>query len=262
MLNETPWVMDADRETEQKQRLADFFDENLMNARLASAAVQLEKLQLADGSWSWWEGMPGSFYITVEVSEMLVRLQQMTGKEAVMSSALRSQLDKAFGFMDAEILELVAEMKKDEKKGHPQTFPSQKVLQYLYLSTIDGRKPSSAVASAQLYLKNLLKKEARRLSIYDKAMAAIVLNSQLYVKSLKEWTTNKPTWDATTIPRVPATPGATIASPHRWLPSRPSSGLLLMTRRPFKKCSSGLCSRSVHRLGKPPSTASMPSMRS
>lgn len=191
VLNETPWMMDADRETEQKQRLADFFDENLMNARLASAAVQLEKLQLADGSWSWWEGMPGSFYITVEVSEMLVRLQQMTGKEAVMSSALRSQLDKAFGFMDAEILELVAEMKKDEKKGHPQTFPSQKALQYLYLSTIDGRKPSSAAASAQLYLKNLLKKEARRLSIYDKAMAAIVLNSQLYVKSLKEWTTYK-----------------------------------------------------------------------
>ena len=30
LLNETPWVMDADREAEQKQRLSDFFDANLM----------------------------------------------------------------------------------------------------------------------------------------------------------------------------------------------------------------------------------------
>ena len=191
VLNETPWVMDANREAEQKQRLADFFDENLMNSRLASAVTQLAKLQQTDGSWSWWEGMRGSFFITVEVSEMLVRLQQMTGADSFQASNLRSQLDKAYGFMDSEILKLVEEMKKEERKGHPQTFPSQKALQYLYLSALDGRKPASVVASAQTYLKNLLKKEARRLTIYDKAMAAIVLNSQLYVKSLKEWTTYK-----------------------------------------------------------------------
>ena len=28
ILNETPWVLDAERETEQRQRLGDFFDEN------------------------------------------------------------------------------------------------------------------------------------------------------------------------------------------------------------------------------------------
>lgn len=192
VLKETPWVMDANREAEQKQRLADFFDVNSMNSRLASAVTQLSKLQQPDGSWCWWKGMRGSFFITVEVSEMLVRLQQMTGTGGLRNTSLRSQLDKAYGFMDAEILKLVEEMKKEEKKGHPQTFPSQKALQYLYLSTLDGHKPAQAVASAQAYLKNLLKKEARRLTIYDKAMAAIVLNSQLYLKSLKEWSVYKP----------------------------------------------------------------------
>ena len=63
VLNETPWVMDAERETEQKQRLADFFDENLMQNRLNSAITKLQKLQLADGSWTWWKDMPGSFSI-------------------------------------------------------------------------------------------------------------------------------------------------------------------------------------------------------
>ena len=62
LLNETPWVLDADNETEQKQRLADFFDENLMQNRLSDAVAKLNKLQRTDGSWSWWQDMPGSFY--------------------------------------------------------------------------------------------------------------------------------------------------------------------------------------------------------
>ncbi len=184
LLSETPWMMDAEHETDQKQRLADFFDETLMNSRLSSAMEQLQKLQHADGSWSWWEGMQGSFYMTVEISEMLVRLNQMTGMKV-------SQLDKAFSFMDEEIVKLVDEMKKEEKKGRKQTFPSHKALQYLYIYAVDGRKPTANVAQAQAYLKNLLKKEGRSLTIYDKAMASIVLNSSMFVKSLYEWTTYK-----------------------------------------------------------------------
>ena len=187
LLNETPWVMDADRETEQKQRLADFFDHNLMQNRLQLAADQLKQLQRADGSWSWWEGMPGSFYMTVEVSEILVRLNHMTGGQ----SLVQSQLDKAFSYMNQEILNLVSEMKKQEKKGIKQTFPSFKALQYLYLCTLDGRKQSADVQQAQTYLKNLLKKDVKKQTIYEKAMTAIILHSSLYLKSLKEYTVYK-----------------------------------------------------------------------
>ena len=187
LLNETPWVMDADCESEQKQRLADFFDENLMQQRLESALDNVKKLQRADGSWSWWEDMPGSFYMTVSISEMMVRLNQMTGTK----DDTQSLLDKAFKFMNKEILELVAEMKKQEKKGIKQTFPTFKALQYLYLSALDGRKQPANVQQAQAYLKNLLKKDVKSQTIYEKAMAAIVLNSPLYIKSLKEYTVYK-----------------------------------------------------------------------
>ncbi|MBR6121081.1 MAG: alpha-2-macroglobulin [Prevotella sp.] len=190
VLNETPWVLDADQEAEQKQRLADFFDENLIEQRLQSATEQLKKLQCADGSWSWWEGMPSSFYITVEVSEMLVRLNQMTGNSSSLS-ALQSPLDKAFKFMNKEILELVAEMKKEEKKGIKQTFPTFKALQYLYICTLDGRQQPANVLQAQAYLKKLLKKDVKNQTIYEKAMSAIVLNAPLYIKSLKEYTVYK-----------------------------------------------------------------------
>lgn len=184
LLNETPWMMDADREQEQKERLADFFDENLMQQRLNNSVEQMKALQLSDGSWSWWPGMPGSLYMTVEISEIIVRLNQMTGKQ----SETKIMLDKAFAYIGKEMVKMVNEMKQAEKKGVKQTFPSHKALQWLYICTLDGRRLSSDVQSANTYLINLLKKDTKNQTIYDKAMAAIILNNKTYVKSLKEYT--------------------------------------------------------------------------
>ena len=184
LLNETPWVTEAHREDEQKTRLADFFDTNLMQQRLASASDKLAALQGSDGAWSWWPGMSSSWYMTVEISEMLVRLNSMTGTHA----EFQEMLDKAFRFMGNEVVDMVKEMKKAEKKGIKQTFPSHKALQWLYMCTIDGRQLPASVQSANTYLVNLLKKETRNQSIYDKAMSAIVLNNKTYIRSLKEYT--------------------------------------------------------------------------
>ena len=72
-------MLDADNESEQKQRMGDFFDENLMQNRLQQSLEKLRKLQRTNGAWSWWPEMPGSFYMTVSISEMLVRLNAMAG---------------------------------------------------------------------------------------------------------------------------------------------------------------------------------------
>lgn len=196
LLNETPWVLDAEKETEQKQRLADFFDENAMQHRLSSAISKLKKLQKSNGSWTWWPNMPGSFYMTVAVSEMLVRLNMMTGSQ----KETAQMLTDAFGFMGKEVVEEVNQMKRDEKKGIRPYFPSFKCLQWLYLSSLDGRSLPSTVEEANRYLLKLLKKDIKRQTIYEKAMTAVILaKSPLlneedrvkaleYVQSLKEYT--------------------------------------------------------------------------
>ena len=190
LLNETPWVLDADNETEQKQRLADFFDENLMQNRLSDAVAKLNKLQRTDGSWSWWQDMPGSFYMTVAVSEMLVRLNEMAGEQ----TETKQMLTDAFGFMGQEIVKDVEEMKKWEKEGHEVSFPSFKALQWLYLITLDGRELPDEVVRANNYLLKLLKKEIKSQSIYEKALTAVILSKSdpkraaEYAQSLKEWT--------------------------------------------------------------------------
>ena len=196
ILNETPWVMDADRESEQKERLVDFFDDNLMQDRLNSAFGKLEALQKGDGSWSWWPGMPGSFYITVEVAEMLVRQNALIGT----NQQTKNMLSKAFKFMGYEIVDLVKEMKKMEKKGIKPSFPSFKALQWLYLCALDGRTLPDNVQKANDYLIPLLRKDIKAHSLYEKAMTAVIWSklpnlqpkdrqkAQEYVKSLKEFT--------------------------------------------------------------------------
>ena len=191
VLNETPWVIDADRENAQKQRLADFFDQNLMQNRLDEAVGKLGKLQRGDGSWSWWENMPGSFYMTVAISEMLVRLNAMAGTQ----DATREMLDDAFRFMGKEIIEEVEYIKKRAKEyGDEPTFPSFKALEWLYLAVLDGRELPASVQSANNYLLKLLKKDIKTQSIYEKALTAVILSKSdskralEYVQSLKEYT--------------------------------------------------------------------------
>jgi sRNA-binding regulator protein Hfq len=184
--------MEANSEREQRQRLADFFDENLMDQRLATSLDKLKSLQQSDGSWSWWPGMRGSMYMTVEVSEMLVRLKQMTA----VHHDTEKMLNRAFDFMGREIIDMVNEMKKHEKASQREggvgtSFPSHMALQWLYICTLDGRQLPAKVRAANDYLIRLLKKETRNQSIYDKAMTAIVLNNKTYVKSLKEYTVYK-----------------------------------------------------------------------
>lgn len=190
VLSETPWVMDADNETEQKHRMADFFDENLMNNRLDKCVEKLQKLQNGEGAWTWYPGMPGSFYMTVAVSEMLVRLNALTEKQ----NATSGMLNNAFSFMGNEIVDLVKELKKAEKKGETVSFPSYKALQWLYLVALDGRALPTDVMQANSYLLELLKKDIKRQSIYDKALSAVIFSktdaqrAQEYAQSLKEYT--------------------------------------------------------------------------
>ena len=192
LLQETPWVIDADRETEQKQRLADFFDENTMDNRISEATKKLRALQNGNGSWSWWPGMEGSFYMTVSITEMLTRLNVMAGKQ----QETASMLNNAFKFMGKEIVDDVKKMKKWEKEnGKDYGFPSFKALQYLYICALDGRELPKDVKAANEYLIAKMKKDIKNQTIYEKALSAIILQkigerkrSAEYAQSLKEYT--------------------------------------------------------------------------
>lgn len=190
VLAETPWVADADRESDQKMRLADFFDETLIQNRVTSAAGKLADLQKTDGSWSWYPGMDGSVYMTVDIACMLTRLEALAGSR----TAASAMLGKAMGFIDKAAVKEVKELKKAEREGMKPSFPGSTMLKYLYMNAISGRTLSASARQASEYLIALLKKDIKDQSIHDKALTAIILarhgettRSREYVRSLKEY---------------------------------------------------------------------------
>lgn len=184
VLDETPWVADARHESDQKQLLSDYFDENAVSYRLGNNLSQLRKLQNGDGSWSWWPGMPGSLYMTVAVSKMMVRLNSMTGEA---NDEAADMLSNAWPFMGRQIIKEVEEMKKLEKKGAKNLRPSETAIDWLYLTTLDGRKLSADVAAAKTYLVNRLAKQTKEFTIYGKAVSSVILAKNGYEQKAKEY---------------------------------------------------------------------------
>ena len=179
-LKETPWVMEAKNEREQKQMLVRFFDDNQIKYNLSSTIERLGRLQNPNGSFSWWEKMPGSFYMTVEVVKTLTRLNVLMGEK---DEKTEDMLRFAFAFLDREVAERVAEMKRLQRKGYKNIFPSDALCDYLYSNALAKRKTTADIT----YLIDLLAKKPVDLTIYGKANTAVILQQYKQVQKAKEY---------------------------------------------------------------------------
>ncbi len=191
ILSETPWVMDADKESEQKARLVNYFDESQNANRLASQIAKLKTLQNADGSFSWWKGMDGSRYMTTAVAKMMGRLNKMIGTQ----TELNSLFNRALNFLQNEASKEVKAMKKEEAKGKKNLRPSEEAVDYLYILALQGKKLN---ASEDYLLKKIADKDGE-FTIFGKAIAAVVLaknnyrqQAMDYLKSINEYAVYKP----------------------------------------------------------------------
>lgn len=101
LLQETPWVLDADNETEQKQRLSLLFDLNRAVGQRETALRHLLDLQTPKGGWSWFKGLYPSREITLYI---LKGMSQLTELNAVEYNQQEKEMQiKALTFLDQEI---------------------------------------------------------------------------------------------------------------------------------------------------------------
>ena len=193
ILAETPWVVDADSETAQRKMLYRLFDASLLASRQAFALQHLKALQLADGGFSWWKGMESSRYMTVAVTQTLLRLQTMVGE----GNAYNGVITNAFRYLDKEIAKDVKYMKEAKRKKN-EPWLSSFDLDYLYCRAIYNGKMSASVKADIDFMMAYIVKNTRYLDMQSKAGAAIILSrfgnkkaADEYLQSIIEHTVYK-----------------------------------------------------------------------
>lgn len=102
LIEETPWLRDAQNESEQKKRIALLFDLNKMSNELQLNVQKLKEIQLADGSFPWFTGLRADRYITQYI---LAGIGQLYAAKAVdaQNLTLKNISDKALNYLDQEL---------------------------------------------------------------------------------------------------------------------------------------------------------------
>ena len=108
VLEETPWVLDAQREGANKQALAAMFDFKRMAKEEASTLRKLQQAQNGDGGWPWFSGGKSSDFITRHIVAGFGHLKALGVSTDVANSTLRN----AVSYMDAQMYQRYLDRKK------------------------------------------------------------------------------------------------------------------------------------------------------
>ncbi|NLA24292.1 MAG: hypothetical protein GX879_04925, partial [Bacteroidales bacterium] len=135
MLEETPWVMQAQNETERKRRIGLLFDVSRMSNQTNAAINKLEQMQISSGGWPWFEGMPEDIYISQYILAGMGQLNKIGVVDIENNPQLQNIVKNAIKFVDAKLVKEYKELKdlyKKMKLDMDTYSPSYLVIQYLY----------------------------------------------------------------------------------------------------------------------------------
>jgi uncharacterized protein YfaS (alpha-2-macroglobulin family) len=95
MIEETPWLRQAKKESQSRRDVAILFDENRLNDETARLLKRMADLQRGDGCWPWFPGGGRNQYITLYITTGYGRLRNLGVKGIDVACALKSlnQLD-------------------------------------------------------------------------------------------------------------------------------------------------------------------------
>ncbi len=105
MLQETPWVLDAKNEAERKHRIGLLFDMNKMADEFERNQNKLLQAQLPSGAWSWFSGMPDSWWVTQYIVEGFGHLDRLGIKSVRSDTRTWGMNLRAIAYLDRKIVE-------------------------------------------------------------------------------------------------------------------------------------------------------------
>jgi uncharacterized protein YfaS (alpha-2-macroglobulin family) len=196
LLEETPWVMEAKNETEQKQRLALLFDLNRTGYLNSQAIEKLKSLQTEEGGWAWFKGMNSNISIT----QWILYGWGKIGEDSETKEEIREMKEKALHFIDWGFKQHFGDFKKNNSKWEKAESISTYELEYLLVRSLYSDIPLDETEEAVQFYTTLAEKYWAKLpNLYNRAIAAIVLQksgntktARSIVQSLREHATRQP----------------------------------------------------------------------
>jgi uncharacterized protein YfaS (alpha-2-macroglobulin family) len=197
ILEETPWVLDAQSEEQQKKNIALLFDLNRMANEQAQALAQLEERQAGNGGFAWFPGGRESWYITQYVVEGLGHLDRLLANQEKLAQPSRNMLERAIRFTDAQLLKHYRDLEDRVQRGYTKwedDHLDNMAIHYLYArSFFPNQQRPDAVEKAFTYYLGQAEKYWLNKGMYQEGMLALALKrydkegtAQKIVRSLKE----------------------------------------------------------------------------
>ncbi len=175
LIEETPWLRDAQSETEQKKRIALLFDLNKMTNELQSAIKKLKNNQHSSGAWPWFNGGRNNRYITQHIIAGFGHLKQLS----VTSSGVEMQMiTNAIKYLDKEFIQEYKDLKKyNDKVDLSKDQLSYMQLHYLYTRSFYPEiKASKDVEKIMAYYKGQIQNYWLKRSLYAKGLMALTMH--------------------------------------------------------------------------------------
>ena len=173
LLEETPWVLEAKNESEQKRQLSLLFDLN-RNQNLTSAAIRkLQELQNENGGWSWYKG----FYPNRSITQyILYGFSQLKELDAVKyPDDILSMQKQAISYIDSDALRSFEQMKKYNIDWENIKTISTSDLEYLFVRNAYSEyiRSSKVVEMTNFYL-SVITKNWTKFGLYERSLIAVI----------------------------------------------------------------------------------------
>ena len=173
ILQETPWVLEAQHEAVQRAAIAKLFDTEAVNDNIASAYDLLASKQTPNGGWSWIDGCPESVLITQYI---LTGLGQL-GTNDKMTEA-------AFHFIENDVIEDYDKL--DTKKKRNNYHCGWTIMRSLYAMSYFDYKTSWKYDTAKRFFVKKLKKDWKHFNFEERAYIALILDRNGEKKAAKK----------------------------------------------------------------------------
>lgn len=175
LLEETPWVLQAKNESEQKRNIALLFDMIKMSEQLNSAYEKLKQMQSSNGGFVWFTGGPDDRYMTQYIVTGIGHLKKLNAWAKGQEDKLKSILNTAIPYLDRKIKEDYDELVKYKTDLKKYT-PGYTIIQYLYMRSFFPEYPIAASSqTAYNYFRGRMQQTWVGQGKYMQGMAALAL---------------------------------------------------------------------------------------